>query len=154
MTITEKKLTRMMALLIVFALAALLTGQASARLIKCRADPIFYLSNGEKVTVILDVGTDAANVRNISYVLHVPAGVTITRVVFTAGGLGRKEMFKAVQDSAEKVYITDTTVTTRGGPYWVTASVNLLSGIRSSASGFNGELLTVKLAQTLETIRY
>ena len=131
------------------AVVALPTGSASARLVKCRADPIFYLSNGEKVTVILDIDTDEASVRNVNYVIHVPAGVKITRVVFTAGGIGRKESYQAVQDSTNNVYTTETVVTTKGGPYSVVASSSLSGGPAVSAAGFNGDMLIVTLTQTV-----
>jgi hypothetical protein len=129
------------------------TVSASARLAKCRTDPIFYLSNGEKVTIILYIDAEESNVQNVNYVLHVPAGVNVTKVVFTAGGVGRKETYKSVQDSPNSTYTTETTVTTRGGPFAVTATSSLTSGVIASASGFNGDLLVVTLVQTQAALR-
>lgn len=134
--------------LLALAVAAFPTGNVSARLARCRTDPIFYLSNGDKVTVILDIGTDAVNVRNVNYVIHVPAEVKITKVVFTAGGIGKKESYRAVQDSSVGVYKTETVVTTQGGPYTVTATSSLAGGVSASATGFNGDNLIVTLTQT------
>jgi hypothetical protein len=68
--------------------------QASAAFVKCRTDPIFLLSNGDTLNISLDISTDAANVRNATYVLHIPAGVTVKKVTYTAGGLGTKEIYK------------------------------------------------------------
>jgi hypothetical protein len=147
-----KLFARVFIFLLALAITAMPTGNASARLVHCRADPIFYLSNGEKITVILEIDTDEANVRNVNYVLHVPAGVRITRVVFTAGGIGRKESYQAVQDSVESVYTTDTVVTTKGGPNAVIATSSITGGTGASASGFNGDLLSVVLVQTLDAL--
>jgi hypothetical protein len=130
------------------------TSTVSARLVRCRADPIFYLSNGDKVTVILDIDTDASNVRNVNYVIHVPAGVKITRAVFTAGGIGRKETYQAIQDGSVGVYITETVVTTQGagGPVAITATSSISGGTSASASGFNGDKLIVTLTQRVEAL--
>ena len=123
---------------------------ASARVVKCRADPIFYLSNGEKVTIIFDIATEESKIQNVNYVIRVPAGVSITRVVFTAGGIGRKETYQSIQGSPDGTYTTETVVTTKGGPFAVKATSSLTSGIKASASGFNGDLLVVTLSQTQE----
>ena len=142
-------------LLMTIMLAVLVpTSNASARLVICRADPIFYLSNGDKVTVILDIDTDASNVRNVNYVIHVPVGVRITKAVFTAGGIGRKETYQAVQDSSAGVYTTETVVTTQGagGPVAITATSSISGGTSASATGFNGDNLIVALTQTIEAL--
>ena len=113
-----------------FILAAFLlaspTGQASAAMRACRSDPIFKLSNGDIVTVTLNISTDAANVRNAIYVLHVPAGVTVTKATYTAGGIGTKEIYKVYQDSPAKIYTTDTLVTVQNtGQVAVVATTRL-----------------------------
>jgi hypothetical protein len=146
-------LTRIFILLLAFAAMAFPNMTASARLAKCRADPIFYLSNGEKVTIILDVAADAGVIQNVNYIIHVPDGITITKVVFTAGGIGKKETYRAVQDGFDNIYTTETTVTTKGGPFAVTATSSLTSGISASALGFNGDLLVVTLYQTTTALR-
>jgi hypothetical protein len=153
MNIKRNLLTRTFILLVALAVTAFPTVSASARLAKCRTDPIFYLSNGEKVTIILDIDTEESQVQNVNYVLHVPAGVKVTKVVFTAGGIGRKETYKSIQDSPDYTYTTETTVTTRGGPFAVTATSSLISGVIASASGFNGDLLVVTLVQTQTALR-
>lgn len=142
-------LTRIFILTLVLMATAFPNRTASARIVKCRADPIFYLSNGEKVTIILDIDADASAIQNVNYIIHVPTGVSITKVVFTAGGIGKKEMYRAVQDSPDNTFTTETTVTTKGGPFAITATSSLVGGISASASGFNGDLLRVTLFQTM-----
>jgi hypothetical protein len=121
---------------------------ASAALVRCRTDPIFKLSNGDIVTVTLDIGTDAANVKNVTYILHVPAGVRVTQVIYTDGGIGRKETYKVFQDSPARTYTTDTVVTTLNvGTVPVTAYTRLNSVSTVAASGYSGQHLIVTLVK-------
>jgi hypothetical protein len=123
---------------------ALPSTQASAILVHCRTDPIFKLSNGDVINVTLDISTDAANVRNATYIVHVPAGVTVSKVTYTAGGMGTKEMYKVYQDSPAKTYTTDTVVTTQNtGSIAVIATTKLNTTYVKSASGYNGQHLAV-----------
>jgi len=141
-------------LLYIFILAvimfALPTSEASARLARCRIDPHFKLSNGDMVTVTLDIGTDIANVRNINYILHVPPGVTITKVTYTAKSDKKaiNETYLVYQDSPAKTYITDTVVTTQnpdGVEVIVFARVN--GAPEKSVSGYNGQHLFISLSR-------
>jgi len=143
------QLSRFFILILALLMAALPTMQASARLRTCRTDPIFHLSNGDKITITLDVGTDELSVKNVSYVLHVPAGVTITKVVFTAGGLGQKETYQALQDSPAKTYTTDSLATTQqvSGGTTVKATTKLNTNIVKSVSGYNGQHLIVTVTK-------
>src|SRR5688572_8512834 len=94
------KITRLICLTVLLTIMLLLpTTNASAALVRCRTDPIFVLSNGDMVSVILDIGTTSTNVRNISYILHVPAGVTVKRVAYTNINLRLPESYKVYQDS-------------------------------------------------------
>ncbi len=121
---------------------------ALAALVKCRADPIFQLSNGDKITVTLDINTDAAYVRNVTYVLHIPAGVTVTRVTYTAGGLGTKELYKVYQDSIAKTYKSETLVTTQNtGSVGIVATVKLNSLTAKTASGMTGQYVVVTVSK-------
>jgi hypothetical protein len=119
-------LTRFFILIVTVLMTALPTMQASAALVKCRTDPIFELSNGVKVTVTLDINTDASNVKNLDYVLHVPAGVTLTKITFI-GGFDSIETYKIIQDSPANTYITDTLVTTSAGVVPVKAKTDVVA---------------------------
>jgi hypothetical protein len=134
-------------LLILMILILLMpTAHASAMLTRCRTDPIFTLSNGDKLTVTLDIDTDASYVRNVTYFLHIPAGVTVTKVTYTAGGLGTKETVKVYQDSPAKTYTTDTLLTTQNtGSITVIATTRLNSTYAQSVSGYNGQHLIATL---------
>ena len=121
-----------------FMIVAMPNFTASAALVKCRTDPIFVLSNGDTLNVTLDISTDAANVRNVTYIVHVPAGVTVKKVTYTAGGLGTKEMYKIYQDSPFKTYTTDTVATTQNtGTVAIIAKTILNATYSGTASGYN-----------------
>jgi hypothetical protein len=141
------KITRLICLTILMAIMLLLpTTNASAALVRCRTDPIFVLSNGDMLSVILDIGTTSANVRNINYILHVPAGVTVRKVAYTNLNLRLPESYKVYQDSPAKTYTIDTVVTTQNtGSIGVTVFARLNTGITKSVSGFNGQHLFITL---------
>ena len=130
------------------AIAVLPTASASAALVKCRTDPIFVLSNGDVITVTLEIYTDPANIKNIHYVLHVPAGVTVKRVAYTALNLGIYETYQVYQDNPSKTYTTRTVVTTIT-PYPVEViSMTRVNGVLAEyTSGFSGEFLSLTLSQ-------
>lgn len=140
---------RFFTLLIALLMAAVPTMQASAALVSCRTDPIFQLSNGDKLTVTLDIYTADSNIRNMTYVLHVPAGVTVTRVTYTPGGISSKESYKVYQDSTTpKTYKTDILVTTQTtGSVAVTATARLNSNYTGSANGYTGTYFTVSVSK-------
>jgi hypothetical protein len=122
------------------------TTHASAAMVRCRTDPVFVLSNGDVVSVTLDIQTSAANVRNIIHVLHVPKGVTVRRVAYTALNLRLNELYQLHQDSPAATHSVETRVTTHHpGSIQVTVYGRLDGGIRKSISGFNGQNLFMTL---------
>lgn len=139
--------TRIFILFITMVMVTLPTMQASAALHKCRTDPIFYLSNGEVLKVVLEIGTDKAGVRDVHYILHLPAGVRVLRVVYTAGGIGESETYLVEQDSPRGIYTTETIVNTYENGIPVTVLSSLRSGQLVPASGYNGDLLVITLIQ-------
>lgn len=139
-------------LLCLFALVSTLlllpTGSASAALVRCRTDPIFLLSNGDVVNVTVDITTDAANIRNIHYVLHVPAGVTVKKVAYTALNLRLYETYQVVDDSPARTYTTRTIVTTRSLTRVPVLSMTRLKGVFAKyVSGYSGEHLMVTVSR-------
>jgi len=139
-----KKTARLLHLFILVGVMLTLTSTpASAALARCRVDPIFILSNGDSVAVTSEVFTDPSRISYITYTLHVPAGVTVKRVVHTALGLGVKEMYKVYQDSPAGTYTTNTVVTTST----LTPTVDVIVYTRLNAtpskavSGYSGQAL-------------
>jgi hypothetical protein len=116
---------------------------ASAALARCRVDPIFVLSNGDIVTVTVDIATDPVQVSNIHYILHVPAGVTVREVIHTARGLRIPETTEVYQDSPAGVYTTYTIATTghQEGTVAVVMYTRLNAVPVKTTYGYNGQLL-------------
>lgn len=141
------RLFRLLALLAV--ILALPATTASAALVRCRVDPIFVLSNGDVVNVTVDIGTDPAKVKNIHYVLHVPAGVTVKEIVHTARGFRIHETTKVYQDSSAGTYLSDTVVSTRGpgGTVPVIAYARLNGVPVQSIFGYNGQNLILTVSR-------
>lgn len=139
----RKRLIRLITLLVI--LFALPATQASAALVRCRTDPIFKLSNGDIVTVTLEIGTAESSVKSVVYTLYVPAGVTVKQVVYTDRGIGKRETYKVYQTSPAKTYTTDTVVTTVNAAGLVDViAYTRLNGVHTkSAAGYNGQHLVV-----------
>ncbi|MEP6894222.1 MAG: hypothetical protein ABI986_01315, partial [Chloroflexota bacterium] len=103
---------------------------------------------GDKLTVTLDISAADTNIGKVTYVLHVPAGVTVTRVVYTAGGLGTKETYKVYQDSTAKTYKTDVLVMTlKNVIVAMTANAKLNTTYTGSANGYTGTYFTVSVSK-------
>jgi len=144
------KTTRLITVFILLVIMLVLpTMQASAALSRCRTDPIFKLSNGDIVTVTLVINTDPHNIRNINYILHVPPGVTVTKVTYTAGAKKEmKETYRVYQDSPAKTYTIDTVLTTQTpGSIEVIVFMRLNGGFRRTVSGYNGQDLFTSLSR-------
>lgn len=144
--------TRIFILFMTMVMAALPTMQASAALHKCRTDPIFYLSNGEVLKVILEIGTDRAGVRDVNYVLHLPPGIRVLRVVYTTGGIGESETYQVVQDSPRGVYTIEAKVNTYENGIPVTVLSSLRAGLLVPVSGYNSDLLVITLIQNNQAL--
>jgi hypothetical protein len=141
------KMTRLIGFAVLVTIMLLSpTANVSAALVRCRTDPIFVLSNGDMISVTLDISTTAANVRNISYDLHVPAGVTVKKVAYTAINLRIPESYRVYQDSPAKTYTVNTVVTTQtSGSVGVTVYGRINSGITKSVSGYSSQHLYMAL---------
>jgi hypothetical protein len=144
MKISVRPITAL-SVLITIVLLILQVESASAILRQCRGDPIFFLSDKTKLTVVVEMDTEESNVQEVNYLLHVPPGVDVDRVVFTAGGLGEKETYEVVQDSQEETFTVDTFVTTRMSGVNITVTSTLAPNITGTAVGHEGEHLTVEL---------
>jgi len=98
---------------------------AHAALARCGSDPIVYLSNGIKVDLTATLSTDRSDVKRIAYQLHVPAGAQVTKVVYTAGEIGRKEVVTVVND-ATGPYVADSVAETYAAPVPVNITMSVL----------------------------
>jgi hypothetical protein len=132
---------------ILFVLTFLLfqADTVSAALMTCRGDPIFTLSNGTVLTIVVEAETAADNIDKITYTLHVPPGVEVESVVYSPP-LGDKEKYKVIQDSQPGSYTAETLVKTKHATnvnILVTASLD--SGASGNAAGYEAQPLIVNL---------
>ena len=88
--------------------------RAQAAFHLCRSDPIVTLSNGDVVTIYVEIAAEADDVKNIDYVLHVPKDVTATNIIYLGAELGLVENLTLKQDGKPKEYKAETTVYTSG----------------------------------------
>ncbi len=133
-------------------LLAMFASPVSAALRTCRTDPIFHFSNGDQLTVVLDVGADISSLSDISYVLHVPAGVTVTQVDYIPASLASIEKYILIQDSPAGVYTTNTQVfVSDPGKVDVTVSAQLNAFAAVSKKGNSGSWISVSVSAPSST---
>jgi hypothetical protein len=147
MSFSKNILNRVILIIILVVLLAGMQFQsASAALRTCRTDPIVFLSDGHKVSLSATMATDAANVSQIKYTLHVPSGVRVTGMVFTGGDFARKEMVMVWADLPPGLYKSETVVHTHQGIVDVSATTMLLVGVSDTAYGRSGDSLRIELS--------
>lgn len=132
-----------MALLVGALLSAALAQEAIAGLRACRADPIVWLSNGQVVQVSVGVAAAAYDVQQITYILHIPRGTTVRKIVYTGGALSSKERVYVIPDLPSARYTINTLVTARGNGIPVTALTHMKGDGRLWATGVSGKYLTM-----------
>ncbi len=115
----------------------LVVAQVSAASMTCRSDPIIFLSNGIKLQVGVTVETSLSDLVSIQYQVHVPANVTINRVIYTPQWAKNKESVTLIADQPANTYVILTLVKT--------GTANVPTTINSMKFG-NGDGLTRKIA--------
>jgi hypothetical protein len=131
------------------ALAAALTGTvlggtSSAASTYCRTDPTISLSNGVAVQMWAQIDTDLSNVTSVSYVLHVPTGVTATGISYDSTGY--LEHVQVVADMSGTKYSDVTTVQTSVPKIQVSANAIRRDGSTATKNGTSGTAITVNWA--------
>lgn len=120
---------------------------ASAQLTGCRSDPLAKFSNGKQTALqaqIFDMSTD---VNSVSYTLHIPTGVAMTKLTYTGGAFAGKETVTVYADNPSNTYTAITTVMTQKSSISVTDSTTLKSSSGStiatkSVTGLAGQSIT------------
>jgi hypothetical protein len=110
----------LLALLFCLAFVAI-PSQAHAAVSPCRGDPIIFLSDGTRVRITVVIGVTAAEVSRVDYTVHVPAGLTVTRIVTPGanipGSIAGKEFTTVIADLPAGQYTTSTVATTTTPTY-------------------------------------
>ena len=130
-------------------LMALVSGgvnTAQARLMACRADPIVYLSDGSRLVITLDVAASESDVQKVTYAIHAPIGTSVLKVIYTAGGFGKKEAFSFYDDQQPGHYSTDSLVMAGGSKGAAVTAQSKLDNVDSgTATGLVQQHLVVSL---------
>ncbi|OGO39780.1 MAG: hypothetical protein A2Z03_09585 [Chloroflexi bacterium RBG_16_56_8] len=131
-------------LLLAFVVVAGMPSTAEALVDGCRGDPIVVLSNGVTVRMSVQVSTSAANVKEVVYTLHAPAGTSIKSITYTGGPLKDKERVVFHADAKPGTYSTDTVVHAKAGRAAVSATTSV-GAVSETVSGYTGQHLRVTL---------
>jgi hypothetical protein len=117
---------------------------ASAAMRICRTDPIIWLSDGSKLTLTSSVAANASEIKQALYIVHVPMGVTATKIIYTADGLDGREIARVIADGKPGQYVTQALITLyAGAPVAVTYTLNVKDGIVKTVSGLSGQSLFI-----------
>ncbi len=139
-----KKTRLTVALLIALCLVI---AQVNAASMTCRSDPIIFLSDGIKLQIGVTVETSLADLVSIQYQVHVPANVTMNRVIYTPQWARNKESVTIIADQPANRYMILTLVTT--GTASVPTTINSMKfgnrdGLtRQIVSGVSGQVIAV-----------
>ncbi len=125
----------------------LVVAQVSAASMSCRSDPIVFLSDGIKLQIGVTVETSLADLVSIQYQVHVPANVTMNRVIYTPQWARNKESVTIVADQPADKYVVLTLVKT--GTASVPTVINSMKfgngdGLtRKTATGVSGQVIAI-----------
>lgn len=136
-------ITRRWALSAAALLAAVgLTTQPSSAAVACRADPVVHLSNGANLRIGVQIQDAASDVQQISYVLHVPAGVSAQQIYYPVGNaLTAVESLQVIADNQPGYYDTYTVVTTGASGVQVSAYTQFASQSLFTGTGLSGQTI-------------
>jgi hypothetical protein len=115
----------------------------------CRSDPAALLSDGAVVDLSADITTDIADVQEVRYTLHIPAGTRVLAWAGTDGAMGLKESFQAQADAAPGAYASITVVTTATPHVAVTAHTQVVTAFATllgAAPGWDRQPLGVQVS--------
>lgn len=108
----------------------------------CRTDPTVSLSNGVSVQLWDSIATDISNVNGVAYVLHVPSGVSATKVTYDSTGY--LERVQVVADQSGSHYSLTTNVSVKGSQaIAVTANAIRRDGTTATQNGTAAQAISL-----------
>jgi hypothetical protein len=90
----------------------LLLSHAAAGLVTCGTDPEIVLSNGKTVIMAVTINDQASDVQSISFVLHGPAGASVTSIIGDSTFAGLEGFQYLPDNSSSYSYTSDILVVT------------------------------------------
>lgn len=134
-------------LFLLLGILLLIPQNTTALVSGCRTDPIVSLTNGDQLRIIVQVNAPENQIKSVDYTLHAPPGVQTKKIVYTAGGLGKRERFTLVNDEQPGYYTVEVAVKVTGNN---SADVSVTTEWTSTAydatvSGSDGDTLYMRL---------
>ena len=116
----------------------------------CASEPVAILSNGYAIDVTASINTDASDVRNVSYTLNIPSGVSLVSWTDTAA-VGPKDTYSVNANNSAGNYTVGVTAVTGTPNLSVKASTTLVNATKvkvsgNSASGHSKQQLWMKVS--------
>jgi hypothetical protein len=124
-------------LLVGIILNALLVLDASAAIRICRGDPRIWLSNGTQIAMTASIAADASQVKLITYTVHAPRGLSVSKIMYTGGALANKERVVVLFDRTSGYQIE--TVTDLIG---MVAPVTIVAMVKTTMRSFTAPSTT------------
>jgi len=114
-----------------------LPGGAHAQLSGCHSVPKITLSNGAQVTLSASSSLAVGQATQIAYDLHVPAGLSVTHIVYTGGAYAGKETLTVQADDAASTYDSTTVLysSNTGSSVQAQTTVTQVSTVSGAATG-------------------
>lgn len=124
--------------------APFLLNSAHADIVLDRSMPIVFLSDGHRVQLTTTTYDAQSDIKSVAYTVHVPAGVTVTRVLDTESPANALlDTVQVYTDNAPGWYDASVTVSTRTPGISSTFDVRVPSVGAGSATGTSGSSLQV-----------
>jgi hypothetical protein len=111
----------------------------------CRKDPMVWLSNGEQIQMAVMIEAAAEDVNDIRYTIHLPPGVTITRVVYMGNDRIAEQVVVGRTNMSANQYRTETLVTMKRGPAVRVTAQSAMRSVRREAIGQGGSAVVIDI---------
>ncbi len=121
-----------------------------AMMAMCRSDVSIRLHSSATLTLSVSIADSVADVRQVTYSVHIPAGQRVRAISWTGAQFKGKKNIQVFADNSAGAYDTDAVVTTRHARVAVTANTRLwIANHRghaaNSMAGLSGQDLLIHL---------
>ena len=116
----------------------------------CRGDVSILLHSGATLNLSVSIADSVADVRQVTYSVHIPAGQSVRAILWTGNRFKGKKNIQVFADNSAGAYDTDAVVVTRHARVAVAANTRLrMSNYRdhatNSMAGLSGQDLLIHI---------